>query len=109
MVIPPRLNGVTDLIMTKADVLSDLDQINLCTDYVMDRGAISREVPYELSDIERPHYQTFDGWKQDLTEVRDRENLPVELTNYVKYIETYLRTPLSYLSVGPDRQQTIVM
>jgi adenylosuccinate synthase len=103
-----RLNGVTDLILTKADVLSHLDEIKVCTGYKM-KGEIINEIPFDLEAIEEPVFETFPGWETDLTGIRDKNDLPEALRHYLKAIEAYLEVPVTYLSVGPDREQIMQM
>ncbi|GAB4419767.1 MAG: adenylosuccinate synthase [Bacteroidia bacterium] len=100
-----RLNGVTDLIITKADVLSALPEVEVCTAYAV-AGEATRDVPYELEDAQ-PIYETHAGWQSNLTTLRDRAQLPATMTAYIRMIEAYLGVPVSYLSVGPDREQIL--
>ncbi|MDX2247773.1 MAG: adenylosuccinate synthase [Bacteroidia bacterium] len=104
-----QINGVTDLIMTKADVLSMLDEIHVCTSYIADGGE-TQEVPFDMetSRIE-PVYDSFPGWKSDITAARTKEELPLALRNYIDALESYLEVPVSYVSVGPDREQILSM
>ncbi|MEZ4774238.1 MAG: adenylosuccinate synthase [Bacteroidia bacterium] len=104
-----QLNGVTDLIMTKADVLSMLDEIQVCTSYIVEGGE-TQEVPFdfETSKVE-PVYDSFPGWKADITAARTKEDLPKALRDYIDALESYLDVPVSYVSVGPDRQQILSM
>ena len=100
-----RLNGVTDLIMTKADVLSVMDSVQVCTAYhVGDHD--QPEVPFEL-EAAQPIYTTYPGWTDDLTGLRDKAHLPEALQQYIAMIEAYLEVPVTYLSVGPDREQIL--
>ncbi len=104
-----RLNSITDLIMTKADVLSHLDQINICDTYQLS-NTISDKVPFDLSISGlTPCYQTLEGWKSDITHATKNIDLPENLINYMEYIQQSLEVPISYLSVGPDRNQMINM
>lgn len=103
-----RINGVTDLIMTKADILTFMDHIKVATAYRIN-GEIVRELPFELEvDIE-PIYTEFPAWKEDLTGVRDRADLPANIISYIKWLEAELKLPITILSVGPDREQTLKM
>ena len=102
-----RLNGVTDLIMTKADVLSVMDHIEVCTSYQTASGNTA-DVPYDLEHAQ-PVYEQFNCWNADLTGVREVEALPEKLTSYIAMIEKYLGVPITFLSVGPDREQTLKM
>lgn len=104
-----RLNGVTDLIMTKADVLSGLDHLEACTAYEMKDGTTTADMPYDLYDVKQAVYQSFPCWEEDLTGIVRREDLPEKLEAYIRFLETELETPITWLSVGPDRKQTMAM
>ena len=104
-----RLNGVTDLIMTKADVLSILDEIQVCTTYRMADGTETDAVPFDLDCGLEPVFESHTGWKDDITATRNKENLPTPLRNYISALEAYLGVPMTYLSVGPDREQILEM
>ncbi len=104
-----RLSSITDLIMTKADVLSDLDEINISTAYNIN-STLTDEIPFDLSgsDIE-PEYKSLPGWKFDITQTIKSTDLPENLINYIHFIEQELEVPISYISVGPGRDQMINM
>ncbi len=99
------LNGVTQLIMTKADVLNSFDTIEVCKQYKVD-GKRSEELPfyYESSEVE-PKMESLKGWKKELDHTQE---LPAELEDYIDYIETETGCPISIVSLGPDRTQTLV-
>ena len=102
-----QLNGVTQLLMMKADVLSGFETIKACTSYRY-KGAEISYFPYSLDDEDlEPIYTEIKGWKQDITTIRSKEEIPLELKNYIKFIEDYLEVKMSYLSVGPDREQIV--
>jgi len=100
------IDGVTELIMMKADVLDDFDSIEVCTGYKVN-GQLTEDFPYELDGDVEPVYETLPGWKKALTGVTNEKDFPVELSNYIKYIEAKLHVPVSIVSVGPNRSQTI--
>jgi adenylosuccinate synthase len=100
------LNGVTRLIMTKADVLSGFDHIMVCRGYKTADGIIDF-FPYELTTVEEPVYEKIAGWKEDLTNIHKYSELPTALKNYVEFLEEELKVPIVIISVGPDRDQTI--
>ncbi len=103
------LNGVTELVMTKADVLSGFDKIYVCTHYNYD-GQIIDYMPYDICSIPAiPVLKEVPGWKEDLTGIRNPEEIPAKLDAYVKYLEAQLEVPVKYLSVGPDRVQTLIL
>ncbi|MDD4150894.1 MAG: adenylosuccinate synthase, partial [Bacteroidales bacterium] len=100
------LNGVTKLIITKADVLSGFDTIKVAVGYKIN-GEVIDYMPYEMTDELEPIYEELPGWKSDITNCKKIEDLPVELRNYIKYLEVQTGVKVKYLSVGPDRTQTI--
>jgi adenylosuccinate synthase len=103
------INGVTELLMMKTDILSEFNEIEIATDYHY-QGKDHKEMPHNIT-IEKiePRYAAVPGWKQDLTEVTEKANFPKELNAYIKFIEDYCKVPISIVSVGPDRKQTIFM
>ncbi len=100
------LNGVTSLIITKADVMTGFDKIKVATGYEID-GKIIDYVPYEMNDDIKPVYKEIQGWKTDITNCKTKAELPAELISYLDYIEKETSVKIDYLSVGPDRVQTI--
>jgi adenylosuccinate synthase len=103
------LNGVTQLVMTKADILSGFEKIYACTHYKYD-GEVIDYMPYDICSINpEPIYEELDGWNEDLTGIRTPEEVPARLLAYVSYLESKLEVPIKYLSVGPDRVQTLIM
>ncbi|PWL31288.1 adenylosuccinate synthase [uncultured Roseivirga sp.] len=103
------INGVTQLFMMKADVLSILDEIKVCTDYKLKDGTVTQEMPFQLVDEDvEPVYETLPGWKKDITGVRNFSDMPEELKSYIRYIEEKTEVPIKIVSVGPDRKQTII-
>ena len=102
------LNGVTKLIMTKADVLSNFETIKVCTHYMYNGEKIDY-YPYDICNNEvTPIYKELKGWDQDLTGLKSIDELPSELMDYVAYLEKELELPISIVSVGPDRNQTLI-
>ena len=102
------LNGVTQLIMMKSDVLSGFDSIKVCTHYKY-RGKVIDYVPYDVvNEPIEPVYETLAGWAEDLTGYNDLEQLPQAFLDYISYIENATGLPITILSVGPDRKQTMV-
>src|SRR5688572_2997639 len=102
------INGVTQLLMMKADVLSVFPIIKVCTEYQLENGTITDMVPYEVvKEKIIPVYKELKGWNVSLKGV-SKENLPAELNEYIKYLETALCVPITLVSTGPDRTQTIL-
>jgi adenylosuccinate synthase len=102
-----QVNGVTELMMMKADVLSGIEELHVCTAYQYNGKTITH-LPYTLDDaVIEPVYTKFEGWKEDLTKLTDANELPEQLNEYIAFIEDYVKTPIRLVSVGPDRKQTI--
>ncbi len=102
------INGVTQLVMTKADVLDSLDKLEVCNSYKIN-GEETNEVPFQMlrSKIE-PLYKKFDGWKTDITSIKNFNNLPPEMKTYINYINDTLGIPVNFISNGPGSDQIIV-
>jgi adenylosuccinate synthase len=100
------INGVTKLFMTKADVMSDFSTIKICTSYIVD-GKNSNEIPFNSDATIVPVYTELQGWKSDISAVRDYDRLPGELKSFIEYIENQTGVPVAMVSVGPDREETI--
>lgn len=101
------INGVTQLLMMKADVLSVFDVIKVCTKYRLANGQVTELVPYEFVNEEIvPLYAELPGWKISLRNISE-DDLPVELLAYIKFLEKELQVPITLVSTGPDRSQTI--
>ncbi|MBR5864019.1 MAG: adenylosuccinate synthase [Alistipes sp.] len=101
------VDGVTQLIMMKSDVMNDFDTIKVATGYKIN-GEVVNHFPYELTDDLEPVYTEFKGWKCDICKVRKYEDFPVEFKEYVEFIERETGCPIKIISVGPDREETIV-
>ncbi len=101
------LSGVTDLIMMKSDVLDTFDEIKACVRYRIS-GKETDRFPFDVDASIEPVYETFEGWKEDLTRKHEESELPAAFLRYIKFIEDYLRIPVTILSIGPDRTQTIL-
>ncbi len=100
------LNGVTDLIMMKSDVLDTFDTIYVATSYMVN-GEEVFQVPYDTYSFITPLYIPFPGWKKSLHRIRKEKNLPAEFIELVEYIEQKVGVRISIISVGPDRKETI--
>jgi len=102
------INGVTQLIMMKADVLDGFDTIKVCTHYDVDGDQIDY-MPYDIVSTEvKPVYKELKGWKTDLTKMSSIDEIPQALNEYVEYLEQELNVPITIVSVGPDRTQTLL-
>lgn len=103
-----RINGITNLALMKVDVLSGFDELRVCSAYEID-GQIITEYPVSPGELDRckPVYETFRGWKEDLTQVRLLKDLPRYAQEYVNYIGNQVAIPIDVVSVGPGRDQTL--
>ena len=102
-----RVNGVTQLMMMKGDVLSGFDTIKVCTSYTTKAGTVDY-LPFSIDPEEvSPHYIELPGWQEDLTKLTAEDEFPDTFKQYIAYLEEALETPIKIVSVGPDRKQTI--
>jgi adenylosuccinate synthase len=102
-----QINGVTQLMMMKGDVLSGFDTLKVATAYNY-KCEMIHHLPYNIEEENvTPVYTEFKGWKQDLTGLTTFESLPKELKDYIEFIEREVEVPIKIVSVGPDRKQTI--
>ncbi|HET6557346.1 MAG TPA: adenylosuccinate synthase [Prolixibacteraceae bacterium] len=102
------LNGVTELIMMKADVLDKFETIKICVGYEIN-GQTTEKFPFELNDGVKPVYIELSGWQTDLTQLTSQNEFPEEFNNYINFIEEQVGVPITIASVGPNRAQTILM
>lgn len=101
------LSGVSQLIMMKSDVLDTFPTIKACTAYKVN-GTLTRDFPYSIEDGVEPVYEEIKGWNTDMTKIKNEDEFPAEFNAYVAFLEKELNVPITILSVGPDREQTIV-
>ncbi len=102
-----EVNGVTQLMMMKSDVLSGFDHLKVCTSYNY-KGEIIKHLPYNIeAENVTPIYTNLKCWKEDLTKMTEASQLPKELNDYIDFLEKELELPIKIVSVGPDRKQTI--
>jgi len=103
------INGVTELMMMKADILSEFENIEICTHYNYN-GKVIDYLPYNIDpNYLKPITTSLKGWNKDLTAIDEKKKLPAELMDYILFIEKATGTPITIVSVGPDRSQTIMM
>jgi adenylosuccinate synthase len=102
------LNGVTELIMMKTDVLDTFETINICVGYEIN-GEVVEHFPFELNDNVKPVYVELPGWETNLTKIKNQDEFPEELNNYISFIEDEMGIPVTIASVGPNREQTIFL
>lgn len=100
------VNGVTRLLMTKADVMSGFETVRICTSYKVD-GIECAEIPYQIDAVIEPVYKDFQGWEENISDTRKYSDLPSRLQNFISFIEIECGVPVTMISVGPDREETI--
>jgi len=104
------INGLTDLVVTKIDILSGFKDIPVCVGYEID-GVITNSIPASINEYNKakPVYKYLPGWNEDITNIRNFEELPINCQNYLKFIEDFTKTRISLVSVGPDRENNILI
>ncbi len=103
------VNGVTDIALTKLDVLYDYSPIKYCRKYELEDGSTTNQLPYDLVNIKvDPIYEEANGWNEDISSVRSKKLLPKNALNYIELLEKELETPITFISVGPERKALIV-
>jgi adenylosuccinate synthase len=101
------INGVTQLVMTKADVLDAFTELNVCGSYNIN-GVEKEEVPFQMTRVKlNPVYKAFEGWNCDTTQIKDAAKMPQNMSTYIDYINQYTGAPVKYVSNGPGREQII--
>jgi adenylosuccinate synthase len=102
------INGVTQIIMTKADILDALPELSVCNSYNIN-GEEKNFVPFQMNRVDiKPGYKTFPGWMKDITAVTEYAGLPKEMKNYIDYLNKFLGVPVKYISNGPGRDQLVL-
>ena len=93
--------------MMKSDVLDSFDVIKACVAYELPDGTRTEELPYDIEGV-KPIYKEFKGWNMDMTKFTSEDQFPAEFNDYVKFLEDFLETRIGIISIGPDRDQTII-
>ena len=101
------INGVTQLIMMKSDVLDQFPTIKACVAYRVN-GELTRDFPYDITDGIEPVYEELPGWQTDMTHLTSEDQFPKAFCDYINFLEQQLETPITIISIGPDREQTIL-
>jgi adenylosuccinate synthase len=102
------INGVTQIIMTKADILDNLDELKVCNSYLVN-GEEKNYIPFQMNRVNiEPVYKSFEGWKKDITAMHDFSELPQQMKNYIEYLNKFLKVPVKYISNGPGKEQIII-
>lgn len=103
------INGVSQLVMMKADVLNIFEEIKVCTHYQLADGTVTDHLPHDLNDTPvTPVYHSLKGWNTSLEGFRDFEELPIELLQYIDFLENALGLPINFISTGPDREAVVL-
>ena len=101
------INGVTQVVMTKADVLDSFTELNVCSSYNIN-GVEKEEVPFQMTRVKlNPIYKAFEGWNCDTTQIKDAAALPKNMSTYIDFINQYVGAPVNYVSNGPGRDQIV--
>jgi len=105
-----RVNSLTELFITKLDVLSGLEELKLCVGY-KDNDEVITDYPFNQNVLNtaEPIYETFDGWTDDISTVKSFEGLPNNAQSYIKAIEAFIEVPITFISVGPERTENIII
>ena len=102
------INGVTQIIMTKADILDSLEELKVCNSYKVN-GEEKNFVPFQMNKVDiEPVYKSFAGWQTDITAIKEFSALPAEMKNYIAYLNEILGVPVKYISNGPGRDQLVI-
>jgi len=101
------INGVTKIVMTKADILDSLEELKVCKSYLIN-GKEESQIPFQMNRLHiEPIYQSFTGWNTDISKVEIYENMPEKMKTYIEYINHFLGIPVKYISNGPGREQIV--
>ena len=101
------INGVTQLVMTKADILDGLDELKVCHAYLIN-GEERTDVPFQMNRLNMEAvYQLFDGWKTDISACQTYSQMPAKMKEYIQYLNGYIGVPVKYISNGPGRTQIV--
>ena len=104
-----RVNGLTEIVLTKIDILSGFEEIKVCTGY-KNGGKVLKEFPanFEILEDYEPIYESFEGWDEDISKIREYENLPENTKKYIEKIEEMVNTRISIIGIGPGREEAII-
>ncbi len=102
------INGVTQLFMMKADILSEFSSFKVCTHYKLSDGSTTDQLQFNIEEEIEPVYKEFPGWNKDLSSVGSFDEMPAELLSYIEFLEKELNVPINIVSIGPDRTETII-
>jgi adenylosuccinate synthase len=103
------INGVTKIVMTKADILDGLEELKVCNAYKVN-GEESNQVPFQMNKLDiQPMYKSFEGWNTDITAKKTFADMPKQMETYINYLNDFLKVPVKYISNGPGREQLVTV
>ncbi len=103
------INGVTQIVMTKADILDGLDELKVCNSYMIN-GEEKNYIPFQMNRVKiEPTYKTFEGWKRDISAVKSYNDMPEQMNTYIDYLNNFIKIPVKYISNGPGREQIVAV
>lgn len=101
------INGVTQLVMTKADILDGLDELKVCNSYLIN-GEEKNYIPFQMNRVKiEPQYKSFEGWKTDISAISNYDDMPAAMKTYIDYLDNFIKIPVKYISNGPGREQIV--
>lgn len=103
------INGVTQMVMTKADILDGLDTLQVCNGYKVN-GEEQNYIPFQMNRLNiEPVYKSFEGWKKDISGVKTYADMPTQMNTYINYLNDFIKAPIKYISNGPGRDQLVTV
>jgi adenylosuccinate synthase len=103
------INGVTQIVMTKADILDGLAELKVCNSYIVN-GEEKKYVPFQMNRLNiDPVYQSFEGWNEPISAIVSYKNMPGKMKTYINYMNGFLKIPVNYISNGPGREQIVAV
>jgi adenylosuccinate synthase len=103
------INGVTKIVMTKADILDGLEELNVCNSYNIN-GIETNQVPFQMNKMDiKANYKSFAGWNTDITKIKSYGDMPTQMETYINYLNEFLKVPVKYISNGPGRDQLVMI
>jgi adenylosuccinate synthase len=103
------INGVTKIVMTKADILDGLEELKVCNSYKIN-GVETNQVPFQMNKMDiKANYTSFEGWNTDISKINTFENMPKQMETYINFLNNFLKVPVKYISNGPGREQLVTI
>lgn len=101
------INGITQIVMTKADILDSLEELKVCTTYMIN-GEEKNHVPFQMSGLDiQAIYKSFNGWNSNSTDIKHFKDMPENMKTYIEFINQFLGVSIKYISNGPGREQIV--